>query len=119
MRPDLVWLADMREAAAPVSSFLDGYTRDGFLAAAKTRSAVLQQLTVIGEAAARLTPAFRQRYTHIDWVSIIGFRNRAVHAYFAMDWGIVWDTATQNVPALAPQLADIAQQESAGSHAEA
>jgi uncharacterized protein with HEPN domain len=50
-------------------------------------SAVLQKLTVIGEAASRLPKEFTNRFPEIPWVDIIGFRNIAVHEYFAIPLG--------------------------------
>jgi uncharacterized protein with HEPN domain len=80
---------------------------DDFLDDDLTRSAVLQKLTEIGEAAAKLPDGLRQRHPAVDWVAIIGFRNRAVHAYFAIDWSIVWVAATQETPVLARQVESI------------
>jgi uncharacterized protein with HEPN domain len=34
-------------------------------------------------------------------------RNFPAHRHFAIDWSIVWDTATQDVPALRQQVAAI------------
>ncbi|MCL5074823.1 MAG: DUF86 domain-containing protein [Chloroflexi bacterium] len=36
---------------------------------------------------------------------IIGFRNIAVHEYFAVDWSIVWVAATQDAPDLRQKVA--------------
>ncbi len=69
------------------------------------QSAVLQKLIVIGEAAARLPRAFIEKHSEIPWPDIIAFRNIAVHEYFAVDWRIVWVTATQDVPMLRRQIA--------------
>lgn len=35
------------------------------------------------------------------------FRNIAVHAYFAVDWDIVWATAREDVPVLKEQIESI------------
>jgi hypothetical protein len=42
----------------------------------------------------------RTAHAEFDWPSIIGFRNLAVHEYFAVSWSIVWVTATEDVPTL-------------------
>jgi uncharacterized protein with HEPN domain len=34
------------------------------------------------------------------WRKIIGMRNRIVHAYDEVDWEIVWQVATQDMPQL-------------------
>jgi uncharacterized protein with HEPN domain len=74
----------------------------------------MYQLVIIGEAAARLSKEIRERHLEIEWVDIIGFRNFAVHAYFAVSWSVVWVTATKDVPALAEQIAAILAQQGVG-----
>ncbi|MCK4374815.1 MAG: DUF86 domain-containing protein [Candidatus Brocadiae bacterium] len=75
------------------------------------RSAVLQKLTIIGEAAARLPAEFRRAHAEVEWADVVAFRNIAVHAYFAVDWSIVWVTATQDAPALRAKVAAILEEE--------
>jgi uncharacterized protein with HEPN domain len=74
-------------------------------------SAVLQKLTVIGEAAARLSKKFANRFPEIPWVDIISFRNIAVHEYFSIRWDIALIAATEEVPALKEQIEKILQKE--------
>jgi uncharacterized protein with HEPN domain len=64
------------------------------------RSAVLHKLTVVGEAAARISSELRQSYPEIPWADIVEFRNIAVHAYFSVDWRLVWNVAVSDAPAL-------------------
>ena len=72
---------------------------------------MLHKLTVIGEAAARLPSEFRDRHPEIEWADIVGFRNIAVHAYFAVEWPIVWVAATQDTPELRDKIAGILARE--------
>ena len=71
------------------------------------RSAVLQKLTIIGEAASKLPSSFYDHHPEIPWRDITGFRNIAVHAYFAVEWPIVWVAATSDAPVLRDQIAEI------------
>ncbi len=105
MRREEQLLADILAAAEATERSLRDRERDDFLADEDARDATLYRLVVIGEAATRLPAAFRDRYPDIPWRSITGFRNRAVHAYFAMDWAIVWDTAAHAIPVLRRQIA--------------
>jgi uncharacterized protein with HEPN domain len=107
MRREELYLADMVEAADAIAGFLQGIERGGFLGSDLVRSAVLQKLLVIGEAAARLSREFRQRHPEVPWPDIIAFRNIAVHAYFSVAWPIVWVTATRDVPELRQAVAGI------------
>ncbi len=104
MRPEELYLTDIVEAADAIDRFCENLPFESFLNDELRESAVLQKLIVIGEAASRLPQAFRERHREIEWADIIGFRNIAVHAYFSVDWPIVWETATSDVPALKKQV---------------
>jgi uncharacterized protein with HEPN domain len=111
MRHEKLYLTDIIEAADAIQQFLAGVEHDVFLRDDRTRSAVLHKLTIIGEAAAQLPREFWSRHPEIEWADIVGFRNIAIHAYFAVEWPIVWVTATQDVPALRVLVAAILAQE--------
>jgi uncharacterized protein with HEPN domain len=104
---DLLYLRDIIEAADAIAQFLVGSTPEAMSRDDLLRSAVLHKLTVIGEAAARLTPRTRSEHPQVPWADIVAMRNLAVHEYFAVDWEIVWVTATQDVPLLRSQVADV------------
>jgi uncharacterized protein with HEPN domain len=107
MRREELYLTDIVEAADSIQKFLSGVNRKNFLRNDLLRSAVLQKLSIIGEAASRLPLKFRTRHSNVEWGDIIGFRNIAVHAYFSVDWAIVWITATKEVPELSQKVAEI------------
>jgi uncharacterized protein with HEPN domain len=111
MRPELLYLQDMLDACDMLQSFLEGIDAATFLTSELHKAAVLQKLTVIGEAAGRLPQEFRQAHPEIEWRDIVAFRNIAVHAYFAVHWSIVWATACEDVPVLRRQLLEILQAE--------
>ena len=94
-----------------MQDFLDGMDASAFLASELHKAATLQKLTMIGEAAARLSHAFREAHPQVEWRDIIAFRNIAVHAYFAVQWDIVWATAAEDVPVLRRQILEILQAE--------
>ena len=60
MRREHLYLQDILEACDMIETFLDGMDASAFLASELHKAATLQKLTVIGEAAARLSPAFRE-----------------------------------------------------------
>lgn len=51
----------------------------------------MRNFEIIGEAANRIDPSFRNQHPDIEWKRIRGFRNRIVHDYFGIDYEIVWD----------------------------
>jgi uncharacterized protein with HEPN domain len=111
MRSEELYLRDIIEAADEITGFIAGLDRPTFVGNALVRSAVLQKLSEIGEAAGRLSKDLRSRHPSIEWRDIIAFRNIAVHAYFAVNWDIVWTTATQDAPALKDGVSEVLQKE--------
>ena len=100
MRPERLYLLDILEACEAVQRFVRRTDEKGFMADEVIQAAVLQKLIVIGEAAARLPESFTKPHPEIEWQDIVAFRNIAVHEYFAVDWQVVWVTATEDVPLL-------------------
>jgi uncharacterized protein with HEPN domain len=100
MRSDSLYLADILDAIEAIERFVTGFDEARFLSDELVQSAVLQKLSVIGEAAARLSDAARDGLPGIPWKEVIGFRNIAVHAYFSVDWRIVFVTVGDDLPVL-------------------
>lgn len=102
-RRELLYLADIVESARTVERWLvergDKWGEDEIL-----RNAVLRQLSVVGEAASCLSEDIRGRLPDIPWREIRGFRNIAVHAYFSLDWDVVHEVATVNLPDIGPKV---------------
>ena len=107
MRPEPLYLQDIVEAADNITFHIGDRSRRRFLGDRTVRAAVLHEITVIGEAAARLPSEFRERHPEVPWAKIVAFRNLVVHEYFGLDWPIVWDTATTLVPVLRKQIAGV------------
>ena len=107
MRDEGLYLDDILEAGELVQKFIAGVSEEEFLDSELLQSAVLQKLTVIGEASARISAETKLRYPHIKWKSITGFRNIAVHVYYELDWGIVWKTATTQISGLSAEVSKI------------
>ena len=107
MRPERLYLLDIVEAADNIVVHLAEHDQSAFLGNVTIRAAVLHELTVIGEAAARLPGEFRDRHPEVPWAKMVAFRNFVVHQYFGLQWPIVWHTATDLVPDLRRQVGAI------------
>ena len=62
------------------------------------KRSVLRSLEVIGEAAKNIPSTFRESHPEIPWKAMAGMRDRLIHAYFSVDWVIVWDVMTHEIP---------------------
>ncbi len=114
MRRDDLYLADIAAATDAIAAFISGMNQTQFADNDLVRSAVLQKLTVIGEASSRLSESIRAAHPQIPWPDIVAFRNIAVHRYFGIDWRLVWNAATVDVPALRDEVTKIIADRGAG-----
>jgi len=55
----------------------------------------------------RLSASFRNEHKEIEWRKIIGMRNRIIHAYDVVDYGIVWDVIVIDLPELEVKLREL------------
>jgi uncharacterized protein with HEPN domain len=101
MRDEGLFIDDILEATEDLKSFVAGKTLENFSNDKQFKFAVLKRLEDIGEAAKHLSEPTCRRISSIDWKRVKGFRDIAAHQYFAMDWKLVWDAATQDAPVLA------------------
>ena len=88
MRHEKLYLTDIVDAARAIEKFIVGEDFNEFEQNEMMNSAVLQKLTVIGEAASKLPKEFTKCFPEIPWADIVSFRNIAVHEYFAIRWDI-------------------------------
>ncbi len=68
---------------------------------------MIRKFEIIGEAARHVPDWIRERYSDVPWGSMIGMRNRLIHAYFGIDYRLVWDTIKVEFPKVKPQLLKI------------
>ncbi len=59
---------------------------------------------IIGEAAARVPEEERARCPNIPWAEIVGLRNRLIHGYDSVDFDILWQIITHDLPVLIDSL---------------
>jgi uncharacterized protein with HEPN domain len=104
---DLVRLRHMLDAAQKAISFAEGKTRESLDTDEQLTFALLKAVEIIGEAAGQVSKETQAASPEVPWASIIGMRNRLVHAYFDVNLNVVWDTVAHNLPPLVDALEQI------------
>ena len=105
MRPkerDPAYLWDMLEAARDVVVFTDNLTLDEFLARGMAREiarlAVERKLEILGEAARRVSPSFRNEHPEIPWKETVGLRNVISHQYDKVNYAEIYRIVRERIP---------------------
>ena len=107
------WLIYVRETAQQSLEFVEGLIREQFLKDTRNQQACAMNLLLIGSTAKRIVerqPSFADRHPDIAWKEMMSMRNRIAHEYDAIDFNIVWDTITEDLPELIAQIDDLLSQ---------
>ena len=67
----------------------------------------LFRLIQISENSLKLTQEFRDTHNDIPWQAIKGMRNRIVHEYGEVNFGIVYDTISRSIPEICKKLEEL------------
>ena len=62
--------------------------------------ALVRLLEIIGEAGNRVPEDQRARIPNIPWPQIVGLRNRLIHGYDEVDFDILWQIVSSDLPTL-------------------
>jgi uncharacterized protein with HEPN domain len=93
-------LRDILDSALTIRTYLDGVSRETFMAGMEKQDAVLRRFEIIGEAASRLSPETQALFPNLPFRSMRGMRNIIAHDYGDVDLDQVWKTATTDLPDL-------------------
>jgi uncharacterized protein with HEPN domain len=114
MRRDDAYVLDMLLAARKVLEFTEGVDWEQFSRDELVQNAVMRQIQVVGQAARRVSSAYRNEHPQILWAEIIGMRNRLVHEYFQILPRRVWDVVEQDIPRLIEAIEPLVPPENEG-----
>ena len=75
------------------------------------KRAFVRSIEIIGEAVKQIPDDMRSKYPEIEWRALAGMRDRLVHAYFGVDYDIVWDVVKNKIPILDADIKSILEQD--------
>jgi uncharacterized protein with HEPN domain len=78
--------------------------RSAFFASKLHQNAVIRSLEIMGEAAGRVSPAYRTAHPDVPWRLMTDLRNRLIHGYAEVDLDVVWNVVDEHLPPLIEKL---------------
>lgn len=100
-------IAHINEALVFILSYTKGKDEDLFLRDDLLKYAILKQIEIIGEAAYYLSDHLKEQYPEVEWHKIIGARHIYVHHYFQVNWLIVWEIVSDDIPKMKEDIEKI------------
>ena len=97
-RDELLYAGHMLDMARKALAKVEGRPRNAYDEDENLRLALAHLVQVIGEAARRVSPGFREAHPEIPWMDIVGMRSKIVHDYLSVDEDVVWEVVTSDLP---------------------
>jgi uncharacterized protein with HEPN domain len=95
-----IYVEDILEAIRRIRTYTAGLDEAAFAASPITIDAVVRNLEIIGEAAARLPEDVRSVADGVEWRRIVALRNILAHEYFGVNTAILWDVIAHKLEPL-------------------
>ncbi|NVO20713.1 MAG: DUF86 domain-containing protein [Bacteroidetes bacterium] len=102
-----MYLEDLLLAMNRIGEYTEGLSFSVFKKDYKTVDAVIRNFEIIGEAAKNLSSEIKDKYPDVPWAEMYLMRNKISHEYFGIDYEIIWDVATNDLPENKKQIENI------------
>jgi len=107
LKDDAVYVGHMLDMARQARELVASRTRADYDSDIALRLALAHLLQSIGEAARHVSTQLQKAQPGIPWRNIVGIRHKVVHDYFYVDYDIIWDVVTSDLPRLVSKLETI------------
>jgi uncharacterized protein with HEPN domain len=108
MQPeDEVRIRHLIDAARTAAQFVEGRDRADLETDEMLRLALTKLVEIVGEAAKQVTSSGRAELPEVPWSAAARTRDRLVHHYFDINVDVLWQTVTEDLPALLALLPDL------------
>jgi uncharacterized protein with HEPN domain len=99
-----LFIKDILQAITDIESFIGDIDFSTFSSDRKTRSAVVHEIEIIGEAAKHIPKSIRDRHKDLPWNDMVRMRDKISHLYFGVNYEIVWKVVKERLPEIKPAI---------------
>lgn len=100
----LDFLRHIEHECAFVKGVVQGKTQQDIIDNELLGKGIVRSLEIIGEATKKLPDDLRVNYPQIPWEEMAGMRDVLIHNYFGIDYDVVWNTVTKDIPELLHEI---------------
>ena len=104
MRDDRIYLKHILDEILFLERISDQKTYDDIIHDDYFSHAVRSALEVIGEASKNVSDIVKDKHQEIAWREMAALRDRIIHGYFSIDYSIVWNVITNDIPEIKPKI---------------
>ena len=94
-------ISSIEDFSRDISSAADLHDRE------LERAGIERMLTIIGEAAKKVSPDLRRKFPKIPWKEMAGMRDKITHHYFGVDYEAVFLTIQDELPELKQDIYEL------------
>lgn len=94
-----MFLEDIQLSMQRIAEYIEGFDFIKFKLDYKTVDAVVRNFEIIGEASKKIPNSVKDKYPQVPWEEMYYLRNKVSHEYHGIDYSIIWDVATNYLPA--------------------
>jgi uncharacterized protein with HEPN domain len=102
-----LFLKDIIESIEQIEKFTLDKSFDEFVLDDMISSAVIRKLEIIGEASKNISEHIRMKYNILPWSDMAKMRDKLIHAYFGVDYEVIWKVIKERLPRIKQQLREI------------
>ena len=105
---DPAYLHHILDAITSIEEFSEGISSAEDLRNRRLeRAGIERMLTIIGEAAKKISPELRESHPGAPWRETAGMRDKIIHHYFGVDYEAVFLTIQDDLPVLKREIQSI------------
>ncbi|HWB63332.1 MAG TPA: DUF86 domain-containing protein [Chitinophagales bacterium] len=104
VRDDKVYLLDILDSIEIIEKYTAEVSLEEFEKNFMLQDAVIRRFEVIGEAATKISDAFKKGNPEVEWRLISGMRNKLIHEYLGISVITIYNTVYKDLPVLKQKI---------------
>ena len=105
MKDNRVYLRHILDEIRFLAKISNGRTYEDLVSDDYFGHAVRSAIEVIGEASKNVPDSVKKQHSEIPWREMGALRDKIIHGYFRIDYSIVWNVITLDLPEIEPKIA--------------